>query len=63
MLRGTRWTHSYLAVLQFARANNCDFDDSTCSVVACNRNLAVLQWLRANGSRRGPWDKDILSPE
>ena len=44
----------HLAVLQWARANGCDWDWSTCSEAAVGGHLAVLQWARANGC---DWDR------
>eukprot|EP01051_Picozoa_sp_SAG22_P000429 SAG22_NODE_11_length_35583_cov_107.128790_29_plen_345_part_00 len=39
----------YLDVLQWARANGCDWSASTCSAAARGGHLEVLQWLRENG--------------
>jgi hypothetical protein len=36
-------------VLQWARANGCDWNAATCSEAAEGGHLEVLQWLRANG--------------
>ena len=41
--------HGALASVQWARANGCDWDNSTCCSAAEGGHLAVLQWLRANG--------------
>ena len=41
-------------MLQWARANGCDWDWSTCSVAAEGGHIAVLQWARANGCE---WDR------
>merc|ERR1712166_449474 len=38
-----------LSALQWARANNCDWDYRTCEAAAGGGHLEVLQWLRANG--------------
>jgi hypothetical protein len=38
-----------LAVLQWARASGCDWDEGTCREAAGAGHLAVLQWARANG--------------
>ena len=48
-----------LEVLQWARANGCDWNWDTCSAAAEGGHLEVLQWARANGC---PWDRqDVLS--
>ncbi|KAG5184357.1 hypothetical protein JKP88DRAFT_348479 [Tribonema minus] len=47
-------TGAHLGVLQWARANGCPWDESTCSFPAERGHLAVVQWARANG---GPWDE------
>jgi hypothetical protein len=40
----------HLAVLQWARANGCDWDRDECSAAAEeDGHLAVLQWLHGNG--------------
>jgi hypothetical protein len=36
-------------VLQWARANGCDWGVETCDEAAAGGHLVVLQWLRANG--------------
>eukprot|EP01051_Picozoa_sp_SAG22_P011614 SAG22_NODE_1135_length_5398_cov_3.581808_2_plen_313_part_00 len=36
-------------VLQWARANGCDWDDDTCRFAAGGGHLEVLQWARTNG--------------
>ena len=43
----------HLAVLQWARAHGCPWDERTCEYAAKNGHLAVLQWARAQGC---PWD-------
>ena len=43
-----------LKLLQWARANECPWDEETCAYAAQGGHLAVLQWARANGC---PWDK------
>ena len=44
----------YLAVLQWARANGCPWNEHTCENAEGSGHLAVLQWARANGCpRRG----------
>ena len=40
-------------MLQWARANSCEWDEDTCSFAAGGGHLEVLQWARANGC---PWD-------
>src|SRR5437899_2907345 len=50
--------NGYLAVLQWARANGCPWDESICAYVAKNGYLAVLQWARANGC---PWDESTCA--
>jgi hypothetical protein len=42
-------------VLQWARANGCEWDEDTCYWAARGGHLAVLQWARANGCE---WDED-----
>ncbi|AGO83379.1 Ankyrin repeat domain containing protein [Pandoravirus salinus] len=44
----------HLDVLQWARANGCEWDERTCAKAAKGGHLGVLQWARANGC---PWDK------
>jgi hypothetical protein len=36
-------------MLQWARANGCDWDEHTCSAAEVSGHLAVLRWARANG--------------
>jgi hypothetical protein len=36
-------------MLQWARANGCDWDARTCSEAARLGHLAVVEWARANG--------------
>jgi hypothetical protein len=43
-----------LALLQWAHANGCPWDQWVCARAALGGHLAVLQWARANGC---PWDK------
>jgi hypothetical protein len=45
----------HLAVLQWARANGCEWDVDTCGNAAKSGHLAVLQWARANGCE---WYRD-----
>jgi hypothetical protein len=45
----------HLAVLQWARANGCDWNEDTCRQAARGGHLEVLQWARANDC---PWDRD-----
>ena len=45
-------------VLQWARANGCDWNSVTCYVAAGGGHLEVLQWLRANGC---DWDSEVIS--
>jgi hypothetical protein len=44
----------HLEVLQWARANGCEWDEYTCSDAARGGHLEVLQWARANGCE---WDE------
>jgi hypothetical protein len=46
--------HGYLPLLQWARANSCSWNSSTCNYAAFNGHTAVLQWARNNGCH---WDK------
>ena len=39
----------HLAVLQFARANGCEWDYWTCAEAAAGGHLAVLKYAVANG--------------
>ena len=41
-------------MLQWARANGCEWDEVTCYYAAKGGHLEVLQWARANGC---PWHK------
>ena len=36
-------------MLQWARANGCEWDAETCTKAAAEGHLEVLQWARANG--------------
>ena len=40
--------HGHLKVLQWARANGCEWNSSTCANAAHGGHLEVLQWARAN---------------
>jgi hypothetical protein len=42
-------------LLQWARANGCDWNSLTCSSAVEGGHFAVLQWARANGC---DWDVD-----
>jgi hypothetical protein len=42
-------------VLQWARANDCPWDEETCANAADGGHLDVLKWARADGC---PWDQD-----
>ena len=44
-----------VALLRWARANGCPWDERTCAAVAAGGNLEVLKWARENGC---PWDED-----
>ena len=46
--------NGHLAVLKWARANGCHWDEDTCAFAASNGHLTVLQWMRANGC---PWNE------
>ena len=41
--------NGHLAVLQWARARGCPWNEYTCGNAAESGNLAVLQWARAQG--------------
>ena len=45
-------------MLQWARANGCEWDAATCSSAAGGGHLEVLQWARANGCE---WDAATCS--
>ena len=47
--RRDRYRCGHLEVLQWARANGCDWDTGTCYLAAQEGHLDVLQWARANG--------------
>jgi hypothetical protein len=52
-------TQHHLAVLQWALANGCPWDEHTCVNAAhYGRCMASLHLLRANGR---PWDEDTSS--
>ena len=44
----------HLEVLQWARQNDCPWDEGTCSYAAKGGHLEVLQWARQNDC---PWDE------
>ena len=44
-----------LELVQWLRANGCDWCDHACGEAAEGGHLEVLQWLRANGC---PWHRD-----
>ena len=44
----------HLEVLQWARENDCPWDEETCARAAIGGHLEVLQWARAKGC---PWDE------
>tara|TARA_B110000240_G_scaffold73037_1_gene83187 strand:- start:79 stop:267 length:189 start_codon:yes stop_codon:yes gene_type:complete len=41
--------YGHLEVLQWARANDCPWDEWTCAWAVKGGYLEVLQWARANG--------------
>jgi hypothetical protein len=43
----------HLKVIQWARANGCDWDESTCEKAVSGGHLNVIQWVRADGY---PWN-------
>ena len=47
-----------LSALQWARNNNCDWDDRTCTAAAGGGHLEVLQWAHANGC---DWNSNTCS--
>jgi hypothetical protein len=47
--------NGHLHILQWARANGCDWDAGTCWLAADNGQLHILQWARANGC---DWDAE-----
>jgi hypothetical protein len=53
----------HLEVLQWARTNGCDWDESTCYAAAEGGHLEVLQWLRANGCDWGRAECMMVAPE
>lgn len=48
----------HLAILQYARENDCPWDTSTCSYAAESGGLTTLQLAKANGC---PWDASSCS--
>ena len=48
----------HLHILQWARANGCDWDSDTCCAAAKAGHLHILQWALLNGCM---WNKDICS--
>ena len=46
--------NGHLEVLQWARANECSWNASTCANAARKGHLEVLQWARTNGC---PWNE------
>jgi hypothetical protein len=48
----------HLAVLQWLRANGCQWDWLVCLFAAKNGHKAVLHWARANGCPEGEPDED-----
>ena len=48
----------HLEVLMWARANDCPWNEDTCSSAACSGNLEVLRWARENGC---PWNERTCS--
>ena len=45
----------HLHILQWARANGCDWDEDTCSAAAEAGHLECLKWAREHGC---PWNKE-----
>ena len=45
----------HLELLQWCRANDCEWNQATCSHAASGGHLELLQWCRANGCE---WDAD-----
>ena len=50
--------NGHLAVLLWARAQGCPWDEETCSYAAYGGQLAVLQWARAE---RCPYDGETYA--
>ncbi len=46
--------NGHLAILQWARENNCPWDAVTCAKAAENGHLKLLKWAREN---RCPWNE------
>ena len=44
--------NGHLAVLQWARENDCPWDENLCMYAAKGGHLQMLRWLRENGA---PW--------
>jgi len=48
--------NGHLAVLRWAREQDCPWDEDTCAFAAAGGHLAVLQWAQEHGC---PWDKSL----
>ena len=47
--------NGHLKILQWARANGCQWRSDTCECAAQNGHLEILQWARNNGC---PWNEN-----
>lgn len=45
-----------LAMLKWARENDCPWDENTCTVAAMMGHLDLVNWARENGC---PWDENM----
>merc|ERR1719321_1049053 len=50
--------NGHLAVLQWARAHGCPWDEYMCAYAAKKGHLEVLKWAQAHGC---PWDKQTCA--
>ena len=50
--------NGHLAVLQWARAQGCPWDENTCSSAGENGLLAILEWAQVQGC---PCDQETLN--
>ncbi len=50
--------NGHLGLLQWARANGCEWNTWTCARAAAGGHLEILQWARSNGC---PWNEDTCA--
>ena len=54
-------TGAHLTVLQWARANGCDWDELTCIRAVSGGHMAMLQWAWANCHDGCDWNANTCS--